>query len=897
MKLFTKLTLAVSLLAVVSCAKEKEQDLNPGGPLIAVIADNDDPETRIAIDSDGNFTWSSDDKIAIHYSSSYADCSVNTSGVVTFSQTSATRNYYAVYPSSIKDASNYGNPNLNVNLPTSYDISTQVANNNYTYSPLPMVAVNDPDETLLQFRHVGGLLRITIPANSLNTNTKKIAVTLDKGVTGSFKVSNPGTTAPSISAGSSSSTVTFTITGNTSIGEAKKVVLNLPLPTGTYNSVTIKQQNNSGTVLYTTVHSSSFTIVRAHGKKLSDSNFMQYLEVTGDGLTLSGTELLSGADKILTVKSWKNTSTAVGWKAMVYTTDHGYVDHDSNYWPDWLSLSAYEGSGGTAGERVHVYVDRNQPAGATVGEVATATTGSVGYNDYQRSGSGGLSAVRNATAVGSVSAPQDLSKYNIYGQLHSSSNAPTSITTAGSSTANCYVVNAGGYYCFPIVYGNAYTNNSVNSGAYSGMKNADGKEINNAQILSDGNLAKSGPYEAVIVWQDVQPGWEMLGNDDITVINTPPGGISGCKYIQFYIDKARIVPGNIVIALKDVGKNKILWSWHIWVSRTASGSFDDFKIYNISVRAEGSGDAYNAYMLNCNLGWTPPLKYTKTGGTTARSAILKFVPTSGYANPVEKTVSQPAVASSNVGTYTGTYYSCCYYQWGRKDPFLPSNGTTSNKSVSAGPGFTVTSGGSSVPTANYSATPSSWIQHPEVYDNTSTGVTTDTNYWNKNSSPNDRKTAVKKSVYDPCPAGFSVPRGYFITGTTSDGFSKNGKNTVTLAPPNGNGNSPYNKSLYGFYAAARTDSAQPLSYWVSRNKGDNAPTPYNDRTGYFPAAGHRVGGGIDGSQAHYWTAARYNTDGSSFVFQRLDDETMTIHTTASHKTHHAFLVRPVVEEL
>ena len=889
MKVFNTIILAITLLACVSCAKVTEMDPNPDGPLIAVIADNDDPETRIAInDSNGNFTWSSGDKIAIHYSNSYADCSVSTSGVVTFSQTSATRNYYAVYPASIKDASNYGNPTLKVTLPDTYDISTQVANDDYTYSPLPMVAKNDPDETLLQFHHVGGLLRITIPAESLNTNTKTIAVTLDKGVTGSFTVSNPTTTAPSISAGTSSSTVTFTITSSTSIGTAKTVVLNLPLPLGTYNSVTITQKNSSGNALYTTVHTASFTIARAHGKKLADSAWMQYLEVTGDGLTLSGTELLSGADKILTVKSWKNTSTAVGWKAMV-STDGGntYVDHSSSSWPSWLSLSAYSGNGGTAGERVHVYVDRNQPAGAAVADVATANGVSIGYSNYNRGDGKGM--VGTLQGKGEVTGPRDLSKRNVYGSLHGSSASPSSITTAGSSTANCYVVNAPGYYCFPIVYGNAYKNNAVNSGAYSGMKNADGNNIGNAQILSDSNLAKSGPYEAVLVWQDVQPGWEMLGNDDIKVIDTPSdAGISGCKYIQFYIAKARIVPGNIVIALKDVGKNKILWSWHIWVTDTSgSGNvFSDFwnaDSINHAYRSSRNttSTAGNVYMMNVNLGWTPPLKYTKTGGTTSRSAILKFVPTSGYANPVEKTVSQPAVASSDVGIYTGTYYSCCYYQWGRKDPFLPGSGGASNKSVSAGPGFTITTGTTTLTNSNMSATPASWIKNPATFDNTSSAA--GTKFWNANGD--EETLAVKKTVYDPCPAGFCVPRGYVMTGATKDGGNKNVMNTVSSPKAN--------SDVFVFYRDAITSAAQPLSFWVCRAGGTNESGDYPDRTLYMPACGHRVGSGnLDSyTSCYYWTAARVDSNGHLFLFSKSQ-----AYPSYTYGTAHGFMVRPQREE-
>ena len=60
--------------------------------------------------------------------------------------------------------------------------------------------------------------------------------------------------------------------------------------------------------------------------------------------------------------------------------------------------------------------------------------------------------MKNATALGSSSAPYDLSTKGG--------------SVANRSTANCYVISAPGHYLIPLVYGNAIENGATNSNAY-----------------------------------------------------------------------------------------------------------------------------------------------------------------------------------------------------------------------------------------------------------------------------------------------------------------------------------------------------------------------------------------------------------------------------------------------
>ena len=119
-----------------------------------------------------------------------------------------------------------------------------------TYSPLPMVASN-PSSGALAFKHVGGVFRITL--NSVPANTQKIVVKVDDSayITGTFKVTEPGSASSSISntdntSGSNGHSVTFNLSSALA-SETSGIVLNVPVPNGTYTGLRVECQNSSGT--------------------------------------------------------------------------------------------------------------------------------------------------------------------------------------------------------------------------------------------------------------------------------------------------------------------------------------------------------------------------------------------------------------------------------------------------------------------------------------------------------------------------------------------------------------------------------------------------------------------------------------------------------------------------
>lgn len=205
-------------------------------------------ETKAEIDGDGAFTWSKVDEVAVYSDEEgYVDFVLQTGegtneGVFT-AEFDGTRSHYAIYPAAYADRSNYGEPTLNVTLPSAYAIdNTKEDWKSYyaTRSPLPMVALNDNNQTSLAFKHVGGIFRLTL--TKVPAGTKTIEVTLDKDVTGTFAVGNLTSDpfAPTITAGdvTDKNVVTFTLSEALS-EETYDLVLNVPVPEGTFTDLKV----------------------------------------------------------------------------------------------------------------------------------------------------------------------------------------------------------------------------------------------------------------------------------------------------------------------------------------------------------------------------------------------------------------------------------------------------------------------------------------------------------------------------------------------------------------------------------------------------------------------------------------------------------------------------------
>lgn len=275
---------------------------------------------------------------------------------------------------------------------------------------------------------------------------------------------------------------------------------------------------------------------------------------------------------------------------------------------------------------------------------------------------------------------------------------------ASMTTANCYLVHKKGKYILPLVYGNAIKDGIANTVAY-----APGGYTNTtycANFINHAGTAITGPW-ITKSGSGVNAGMgltatsaELLWQDRSGLITSV--SING-DYLEFTVGS--FGGGNALIAVKN--GSTILWSWHIWATAN--------DLSNTTVISTGS---HNYTVAPVCLGWVP------TGGDGKQ----------GY----------------------GTYY-----QWGRKDPFIPAAAYDSetNHTVYDISGATITG---IYYEQNNSATIGTNIQNPtKNYHNSSRWRPTSTRYNNmwdaQNTSTGNVATATKKTIYDPCPPGFCVP--------------------------------------------------------------------------------------------------------------------------------------------
>ena len=538
--------------------------------------------------------------------------------------------------------------------------------------------------------------------------------------------------------------------------------------------------------------------------------------------------------------------------------------------------------------------------------------------------------MKTRAAKGSASDPYDLSMHTVTGE-----------TRTKPVTANSYVVDAPGTYCFPLVYGNAidYTKNtnidatsagggntrayqaSASSTPFTSYVRFDGNEITRPYILwdisknaGDGssnyvwNVSAGVPrYELVVLWQDVSED-QVIISKPVTIKqfgesdpNHPLG--HDVIYAVFTIDETEIDyinykvkgahQGNIVIALrvaaadgitvagKSWPKNTILWSWQIWVT--------DNDMSPVRVKTNGSAVRDYNDMLPYHLGWCDETVFNLTRYKT-RTWYVKATQASGEPDPksvVFKVVQNGDVLLEQIHSSAST----CY-QWGRKDPILPgfnkftgtSYGDTlpdefnpTNKPWSSPSGYNIV-GAEGYAAVAANMTLDQAIRNPHLFN---AGDFTKYNLWNANaaSSPNEDR-AVVKTAYDPCPPGYSLPHMWAFSN-----FTTQGTNAIVG-----------DLQLEQTHAADVDGDGVLTEQDFLKNDGWYFYTGYGTETVFFPATCARV----DREAyiryfhvAYLWTAARANNDASNGGFDLFYSQSGS--EAWSSGCGHALTVHPVAE--
>lgn len=300
-------------------------------------------------------------------------------------------------------------------------------------------------------------------------------------------------------------------------------------------------------------------------------------------------------------------------------------------------------------------------------------------------------------------------------------------------SANTYIINAPGYYRIPLVVGNGIKGGAANSSAYpSDFVDYKGVAIQSPYLHQSGT-----PTTGAVVWTETSG---MVEN--LTVVNDTENGL---YWLQFRIQSSKIAQGCTVVSVKD-GSGTVMWSWLLWVTDYEPGM--------------GDVGGANASFMSRNLGWT--VDGTLTGAKPAAVAFVRIEAEDDASAYAVVRVRRAAGVPSGV-PYTG---HGPYFQWGRKDAMPPtaagwSSATTGNKKKED----LIKNPGLHFPNTLY----------PYVAD----GGFTEFNYWSASATDAAQDLATLKTVYDPCPAGYTVPpqnafdglSGSWISGSGYAGYS------------------------------------------------------------------------------------------------------------------------------
>ena len=321
-------------------------------------------------------------------------------------------------------------------------------------------------------------------------------------------------------------------------------------------------------------------------------------------------------------------------------------------------------------------------------------------------------------------------------------------------------------------------------------------------------ILESGEWEIQTEWRT----WS--GSSNIT--GTKSSDFSASNLRATLTIPADVTNGNNAV-VKLVSGGQTYWSWHLWFTDykpdEADASKRNGQIHQYISNAFTTGIYKGKYMMDRNLG------ATITGVTDV--------------------ISQPTSADEAKKRYG------LMYQWGRKDPFIGSDGTGNTKDNKI---FNSTGGAyAQSPTAGPTTLANS-VQHPGSFI-TSSGD------WL--SSQNDDlwsgKTAgTAKSVFDPCPPGWRVPLGgATATNNPWAGF--------------GDGN-----------ASSTNDGNYSRFSWQNAKNGvtGTAGRLYDNTTkAWYPANGHINGRGTltdVGGFVFFWHAA---PNGQNSYFSRSNGST------------------------
>ena len=482
-------------------------------------------------------------------------------------------------------------------------------------------------------------------------------------------------------------------------------------------------------------------------QELTGKNITVYVEFT-DGSKIEST--LKGSWLAGTTKTYKLSEKNSTWEYTLETTNPANVAYNQDKSNDYLVTSYRIAPDGT-----------KQPVkwkavGFEEYDRATDSWTNLGTNKptwltamSKENGEGGAIAESGKATITKADLKDRLTEYNkvlqtatekgAVGNYYNLSNANGG--DAIQNTANSYLISAPGYYRIPLVYGNAVKGGTTNESSYktahtgtdilSNFKDHLGNDITTPYINVQN--ASNPATQASIVWMDQQA---LV--DGLSVTND-----GNKSFVNFHVSAANIKNGNAVIAVKSAD-GTIMWSWHLW--------FDHSDALSTIACTNHEGD--NFKVTKNILGYTI-YKWKSTSYESPRVARMK----------IEQEVGNGAKKSAYItitqSPYAEKEYSTALYQFGRKDAF-PGTNTLYESTF-------VENGGDNISIVNA-------IQNPGTFYTDGNTWGTEYRYFNlwsmQTTSQTDVSKTLIKTIYDPCPVGFSMPplktfSGVTITGKTN----------------------------------------------------------------------------------------------------------------------------------
>ncbi len=547
-------------------------------------------------------------------------------------------------------------------------------------------------------------------------------------------------------------------------------------------------------------------------QELTGKNITVYVEFT-DGSKIES--ILKGSWLAGTTKTYKLSEKNSTWEYTLETTNPANVAYNQDKSNDYRVTSYRNAPDGT-----------KQPVkwkavGFEEYDRATDSWTNLGTNKptwltamSKENGEGGATAELGRATITKADLKDRLTEYNkvlqtatekgAAGNYYNLSNANGG--DAIQNTANSYLISAPGYYRIPLVYGNAVKGGTTNESSYktahtgtnvlSNFKDHLGNDITTPYINVQN--ASNPATQASIVWMDQK---DLV--DGLTVTN------NGDKsFVNFHVSAANIKNGNAVIAVKNAD-GTIMWSWHLW--------FDHSDALSTIACTNHEGD--NFKITKNILGYTL-YKWKSTSYESPRVARMK----------IEQEVGNGAKKSAYItitqSPYAEREYSTALYQFGRKDAF-PGTNTLYESTF-------VENGGNNISIVNA-------IQNPGTFYTDGNKWGTEYRYFNlwsmQTTSQGDASKTLVKTVYDPCPVGFTMPPLKTFSGATTTGKTNTNNKDINAL---GNWDQGWH-----FYAK---DSSSPS-------------------TVYYPAIGSRTAsaGNLYGvkDRGYYWVGVPSSTTAGS----------------------------------